>query len=522
MKKFTTFLFPIFAAVAAPLVAQDGALDATFATAGVASFQFSGFSSDGYAIGRQTDGKIVVAGVSQGGGTNIAVARYNTNGTPDATFGTAGLIAHPWGSSTNVTCLTIQSDGKILIGGASAAGTVTGAMIARLAANGSLDATFGTNGIAEFTDQFSQVVDLRVTAGGKIVGLGKANDASPKAVFGVFRRTANGSKDATFGTNGYFFADMGNNVTPTKMALQADGKILMTGTTYNATSKYDMVLGRVTTAGAFDATFGTAGKTISSFAGGSIYEQGNDIVVQSDGKIVVAGRNGNVGGGNNAFMICRYTAAGVLDNTYGTGGFSTLSNANLDEFKAAAIMGDGRVIAVGSTRSTATGQVQKLAISRWTTAGKLDNTFGTNGTSYSIVATGASCEDVVLQPDGKIIVGGWSKGSNSLHSFLLARFNNTGTSGVQVLDAQAFGASVFPNPVSGGVATLALNLPESETLTARLFNLEGRLVETFFSKKMTAGEQAEALNFPAGLPVGMYVLRLETERGVAAISVVVN
>lgn len=511
MKKiYTPLIVMLFAC--SIIKAQDGTPDNSFGTSGIATTQFSNASSDAYAIGRQLDGKIVIAGISAFGGTNICVARFNTNGTLDNTFGSNGQFKYNYGSASGISALAIQTDGKIVLGGASA---VDKAMLVRLTANGQLDNTFGTGGIAEFQDGFSRVLDLRVIAGGKILGMGKAVNASNKPVFGVFRRNADGSKDSAFGTSGYLLADAGDNVTPTKMALQPDGKILVTGTTFLNSTKYDMVITRFTANGAWDTSFGTGGKTITAFSTGNAYEQGNDLLVQPDGKIVIAGRNSN--NNVNSFLICRYKADGTVDTGFGTNGITVtpVASGSNDEIKSVTLMADGKIVVCGNSVTTA----RKIALARYKADGKIDNTFGTNGIVTTTIANGSSAEEVLIQPDGKIVIGGWSQGSNGLRSFVVARYNNTGTSGLPIVQAASIGAKVFPNPIANGTATLTYQLTESQTVATRLLSVEGRHIASFFNEKQTAGEQNQTLEIPVGLPTGLYFLQITTEKGVATMPI---
>jgi uncharacterized delta-60 repeat protein len=491
-----------------PFVAssQDGTLDATFGTGGTTTLVFSGFASDARTIAIQPDGKILIAGTAAGGGSSVAIARYTAAGVLDATFGTAGKIKHNLANSPSITSMALYPDGDILLGGK---GDNQGFLF-RLNADGSKETTFGTDGAVYFANDFTGIVDLRIIAGNKILGCGNGKNGT-NTYFSLFQKNADGTPDTGFGTNGYINHDMGSQETLLQMALQSDGKILLTGTVYDNSTLYDLIVCRFKTDGTIDTSFGTNGITTSSFTSGA-YEQGFDIDVQSDGKIVVAGRSSL--NGLNSFLMVRYKTNGTLDNTFGTNGRTITSiSGSMDEAHSLALTSDGKMIAGGFSGD---GTNRLFTVVRYKSNGVIDPTFGTNGIATTAIGAKSVGEEVLIQSDGKIVMGGYS--DVNPRAFALARFKNTiSTIGTSTPVLADFQAKVFPNPITGSSCTVEYILPVGQSVSLQLFNSDGRLVATLLDKKQNSGVQKEVLNLPNGLNSGIYILKINSETGIQSI-----
>jgi uncharacterized delta-60 repeat protein len=228
----------------------DGSLDNTFSGDGKLTTSIGGNEDYGMSAAIQSDGKIVVAGTVKLTNKDFAVVRYNTDGTLDNTFGTAGIVTTAVGSGDdNGKSVAIQSDGKIVVAG-SAAMTSTDFAVVRYDASGVLDPTFNLDGKA--------------------------------------------TTDIIF--NGY---DAGQSV-----AIQSDGKIVVAGIVMksNIYFTYDFALVRFTTSGFLDATFGTSGKVITAFGNETVSAQAVCAAIQSNGAIIAAG----YAGGNVDIAVARY------------------------------------------------------------------------------------------------------------------------------------------------------------------------------------------------------------------------
>jgi uncharacterized delta-60 repeat protein len=272
-----------------------------------------------------------------GGG---AVARFNTDGSLDTTFSSAGLdiIFSSNGPSLGfISNLSIQTDGKILVTGQNGQSPQVG-LVARLNADGSMDQTFNAKPGPTVIDLVLEQRDGRVLVGG----------------MGLVRLNADGSLDTTWGTPSPAF----NNGTPTGMALQANGRLLVTASgssTFTGTPTF--IVDRYNINGTADTTFGTGGAVTVSFPGvspgGGGSEQASNVLVQPDGKIVAVGIvRPDAGGAFDAqFALARLNPNGALDTTFGSGG-QVINNfgASSNSVPAGAVLQvDGKIVVAGTT-----------------------------------------------------------------------------------------------------------------------------------------------------------------------------
>ncbi|HKZ02733.1 MAG TPA: hypothetical protein VJ180_10855, partial [Pyrinomonadaceae bacterium] len=177
--------------------------------------------------------------------------------------------------------------------------------------------------------------------------------------------------------------------------------------------------------GDLDPTFGNGGKVSTDFDGGS--DQVNAIALQSDGKLLAAGSSINVQAGGQNFALARYDSTGILDPTFGTGGkVSTDFDRGTDASQAIALMSDGRIVLAGRADQSNNGGLN-FALARYASNGTPDQTFGVGGkitTDFDGLTDGAS--KVLLQPDGKILAGGFAAQSGGGTNFALVRYNING------------------------------------------------------------------------------------------------
>src|SRR5215468_3450092 len=249
---------------------QSGTLDATFGTGGEVTTNF-GSSAGAGNVAIQPDGKLVVAGtISQNGRTDFAVSRYNTDGTLDAGFGVGGKVTTDFFDGYDVgSGVVIQADGKIVVGGTVGTNPFADFGLARYNSNGTLDTTFGTGGKvnASFFDPISgghisaNAYSLALQPDGKIVQSGEANIKGGNS-FGLVRYNSNGTLDPTFGSGGKVTTDFfapGQTISfafANSITIQPDGKIIAAGDS-GINEAHDFVLARYNSDGTLDPTFGT-------------------------------------------------------------------------------------------------------------------------------------------------------------------------------------------------------------------------------------------------------------------------
>jgi len=413
----------------------NGSLDNTF---GIITTTFSRkktcLDDRGNATAIQSDGKIVVAGRSD---QKYALIRYNTNGSLDATFGFGGIVATDIWYSIN--SIAIQSDGKILAAGQGSQGLI------RFNSNGSLDATFGNGGTAIISgDAIANA--LTIQNDGKII---IACESQGSTIISLLRFNGNGTLDSSFGFNGIATkSGLGGRA----LAIQSDSKIAVAGFIEKVTSTggtaYEFALVRYNTNGGFDSTFGIGGIVSTTIGDFAIAEA---IAIQSDGKILLAGWTNTADGG---FVLARYNTNGSLDNTFGNNGIVNTNISDVEKVNSLVIQSDGKIIA-GGYSIQGSNFVLNLTVVRYKTNGSLDSTFGNAG--IVVTPVGNHNTDLyyikcalALQTDGKIIAAGVSAFNNN-YDFALVRYHNDNTLGINKIGNKNTEINIFPNPTTGKI-----------------------------------------------------------------------
>ncbi len=396
----------------------SGSLDTTFGTGGIVTTPIGSYDAYAYALGIQSDGRILAAGYSSNGSNyDFALVRYNTNGSLDTTFGTGGTVTTPIGSGNAIAnALGIQSDGNIVATGSSYNGSNYDITLVRYKTNGSLDTTFGTGGIVTtpIGSYDAYAYALAIQSDGRIVVSGYSSNGS-NYDFALVRYNTDGSLDTTFGTGGIVITPMGSGYDIAyALAIQSDGRILAAGNSYNG-SNYNFALVRYNTNGSLDTTIGTGGIVTTSIGTGD--SEALALGIQSDGNILAAGKSPD--GSNNDFALVRYNTNGSLDTTFGTGGIVTTPVGNgADYANALVIQSDGNILAAGKSLN---GSHYDFTLVRYNTNGSLDTTFGTGG----IVTTPIGSYDSYaiafgIQSDGNILAAGSSDNGSNINFALVS------------------------------------------------------------------------------------------------------
>lgn len=415
--------------------------------------------------------KIVVAGNQTPGfaphfisGGNYAITRLNADGSLDNSFAGTGHKIFQSGSNgapiLELNNLIVLPDNKIIYAGRSTTTFPSKMVVFKINADGSFDATFGTNGQVIFSSgplSWHSMDALGVQSNGKLLLLGKNFDNNAPTVGSISRLNANGSTDNSFGTSGVLVPNLGfsdNQVTYNMIKVLNDNSFLVVGThVAQATSIRQNFVAKFDANGLLQTNFGNNGKIILPITNGERLDfYNNDIEVASDGAIYI-NCSVNSGNGNNSVLVYKLNSNGTLVNSYGQNGRLTLPDFHYDSWYRydAQLQGDQLLVA----GMVDTGVAASYKLQRFNADGTEDLTF-VNPLSH-ITATRYALDHsfyLGLQSDNKIMLGGYGKRDDKAADSIfpvVMRFVNktspvdTGTSVVNIKDQNRI--KVFPNPV---------------------------------------------------------------------------
>jgi len=385
-----------------------GLLDVTFGAgeddgtqAGVVSTSLGDGNDMAEDLSVGADGTVVVVGNRDNGKSNdIVLVRYTTDGSFDGSFGageddgtSAGVVNISLGEGNDFgTAVAAQADGKLVVAGYHEDGASTNMVVLRVNTDGTLDQSFGTS-----------------------------NDG-----------TENGIVNISLGE--------GNDIAR-DIAVQADGKIVIAGDSVVADGSSNIIVARLNADGSVDESFGQSedgtpnGFIATSLGNGD--DKANALVLQADGKIVVAGNRVAEDGSSN-ILVARYDAAGVPDASFGAAGDDgtpegfvnlSLGDGN-DVARDVALQADGKIVVVGD--SVAADGSSNFVLAQLNADGTADEAFGVSedGTPNGFVSTSLGegsdfATGLAVQADGKLVVAGYHQEGESTN-IAVARYTATG------------------------------------------------------------------------------------------------
>jgi len=427
----------------------DGTLDASFDLDGIVTTTFTS-DSRAQSVALQSDGKIVATGFTSGG-YDFAIVRYNSDGSQDPSFDGDGKVTTDLGYNERANKIVIQPDGKILVGGTYFSKYF---MLARYNPNGSLDTSFSGNGILSTYsgNGYDELTSLLLQPDGKIIA-GGWNQGGPTSFFMV-RYHSNGDLDSSFsgdGKNLFSLTPQGLQKL-TSMALQQDGKIIVTGGYSSDYINYYYAITRLNTNGSFDNTFDNDGMILTNISGGYDF---SSTAIQMDGKILIAGSSTNTATDFD-FTLMRYNSNGTPDQSFDSDGITTTAMSNLrDE-------------------------------------------------AYTMA----------IQPDGKILLGGYSNTEvSNNYSFALARYFSGIEVGILDFSLNPKLVLFYPNPVHQ-YAVIHYELGHSEVISMDLKDIEGCHISTFVDHEpREPGRYSQKLEIPDNIRPGSYILTISDGSG---------
>lgn len=493
--------------------AQTVSLDTTFGINGKMLNRFPGWQAGILASKLQSDGKIVVCGyrtIYLTGDKDTILGRYNADGTLDTSFGTNGfvIIDELFIDGTGTKSLLIQPDGKIVVTGANwTEGEGLNFHTYRFSASGTPDTTFGTSGIVstDINSSLDEATTILLQPDNKLLVLGTyLMSGNIRHLCGV-RYNVDGSLDTTFGTNGKaMFGSLAANYSNqlTDAFLETNGKIVM-GALHDIDGESgNFVVAKFNANGTIDTGFGTNGARITNFGA----EDRLMSLQKINGKYYAFGYSENAEN-EASIAISRYSTAGALDSTFGTNGKVLLhrnATSTLDLVADARLVGD-KILCVGygeSENQSAPFHIDGLLI-RLNLDGSIDTTF--NNTGYVLADFSNGLTDIFITLEMQPDGKILAQGTSTVSnddSFVLARYQ-IAELGTGNFQSDSF--KVYPNPFSESITieNKDLNLMNA---TAELYDISGRKLSEY---KLDG--TSNSIQMDKNLSKGTYLLKLTSE-----------
>lgn len=407
-----------------------GCLDDTFGNGGVVTTSVNSNTSNGWAnaVTVQLDDKIVVAADSNNqensSTSNFYVLRYLPDGTLDTGFGNGGVARITMTTAADYErpyAVALQADGKILVGGI-IVGKTWSAAVARLNTDGSLDSTFGTGGRVIFTyvnKEQARVNKIRVESTGSIV-LGGTSGGN----FGIAKLTPSGNFDTGFNGTGKISVSVSAPKSSkdggfSDLVIQPDGKYLASGLSSSGPRQpRSWSLVRLNPNGTLDLNFGSNGKLTHNLGG--TWSNPRNLHVYNDGTILAVGEL--LISPYSTYVLIRYLSNGQLDTSFGTNGMLMREAGGASRIEGLIVEGDGKIVGAGHWRDPSNSNTN-LVIMRMHADGSMDESFGTGGSTFiDLNGLNDAGHDLAVQSGKYLVAGIASVGSGVPSSIGLYRF----------------------------------------------------------------------------------------------------
>ncbi len=500
-----TRLLPLLLLPLAAL-AQPGTLDPSFGSGGTV-FLTPDPVAGASAVVLTADGKLVLAGRVGG---DAALLRLNTDGSLDSSFGEEGYARLDFGGEEEqqFAGLVVRADGSVVASGLALDGEGDGInVLAAFTPDGVLDPSFGDAGTVSVSEGFERLEFLRLAErpDGRLIvtGTGFASGASQTAAI-VAQFSADGALDSSFGTDGIAqLTSPGSlSLVGQDLALEDDGDIVVGGFASSGTFSVEPFAARLTAEGALDASFG-----VRTFDFGEDFSLASGVIVDEAGRAVLVGSAVDLFAGASSLVLARLNAdTGTLDSSFGEGGlvFTTLGT-NIAQGVDVTELEDGALLTAGPAGPD--GLSADLTVARFLPDGALDASFGTNGVAAADVRPVDVAGALAVEPDGDIVVVGYeATGVGGFAGIEAARFTAPPVSAEptgEALSAFRLGAP-YPNPARD-VARLPVSAPQGASVRVEAFDRLGRRVAVLHDGPLASGVHVE---FDLGrLASGAYAVR---------------
>jgi uncharacterized delta-60 repeat protein len=506
--------------------AQAGILDPSFgAGAGFVTTSFGFTGGSAHKVLPLPDGRVLAIGISSLSTTSSGppnyvrsyqdvfdIARYNANGSLDPSFGTNGKKQIAEGHTTDYYYPTaaLQPDGKIILSGMFLnPDSNYDMLLVRLDSTGFIDYSFGDSGrvVSDYHHHHSWSSDIALQPDGKVVQIGSTITSHGSYVF-LARYQTDGRPDSTFGDNGIVDSTIKFN-SDFYMHLLPSGKILVAG--------QDSII-RLNQDGSLDRSFHiNYPPALYHSLMATFY-----IDVSADGHIVIAGDS------NLRFtksILVKTDSNGVIDTTFANRGYTHYHLAKYCQPSGVFAMPDGSVLMLMYLNYNSYAlPTSSIAVVRYRPDGRIDSTFGTNGT---FVFDTAQYKDQIaysmaLDRDGKILLAGRTQAiSGSQNEFTVWRLLNQLNTGVLDFNGDKNAMLVYPNPISHE-ATLTYSLNQSGNVSISLYDMTGREVKQITDNEFKpVGTYHQHITLPDQIATGTYTLRIGNGSGTSSIRVTI-
>lgn len=454
----------------------------------------------------QSSGKTLVLSDSYntGNGNTQILTRYNTDGSLDLTFGVNGIIENLFADLN----LFQQPDGKFLI--------CNYYEIQRYSVDGILDTTFGNNGSTEFILQNPNPVDIIdnivITSDSKIL-LAIDYLQGNKISFGVLKLNSNGSIDTTFGVNGFATARFNTFASDdiefaASICINSLNEIIVSGYSRlnvqvpQTTSTSSLGILKFNQNGTLNTSFGINGK-YSMLNNEFLYP--NNIISLPNNQFIINSIT-NLSGLRKSISM-KFNSNGSLDNSFGTNGIVNDTNFNNDMI----VQNDGKILKTGSLNN-------QMSTTRFNSNGSLDNTFGNLGHLTTNVNSESKSNTIYQTINNQFLIGGYTITNQNVIKYAIARYTNTNLGNLNFNNTNNQ-ILVYPNPIEES-ATFEYNLQNSDTISIDIFDLQGKKVKSIVdNKNIESGNQQQTIDLTNGFVTGNYILIFRTNFGSQSIQI---
>jgi uncharacterized delta-60 repeat protein len=464
----------------------------------------------------QDDGSIVVCGFSFFG-KEIYLRRLTSDGRIDSSFGLNGTVISSFGLEFhNPRDIAIQEDEKIVITGTSSfTGNVNDIFLARYNTDGSLDSSFGDKSGWTLIPRTSHATTITIQPDTKILIAGSTRSFTNTSQFFLARFDRNGIIDSSFGIDGIVKTDFDNEGDfINNIALQPDGKIVAVGIAYFSDGPSNKIpyiaIARYLPDGTLDSEFGEGGKVKLKLAE---YAEGFGVGIQPNGKIVISGYTSKL---KSNYVVARYLSNGVLDSTFGENGVTVTDlGGNDDRGYELVIQNNGRIVVRGTPGITLAGYTGDrpgiiTKIKRWIRKNILNFTSTNDGSAayYAVEqSSGAGFTTVKQIKPGKTgDVYSYPLPQNTNATYRIKAVQQDGSvvysDAISAGTASAGSISIVPNPAKDFISISGLQ--PDKICTINITNHEGK---TVLVKNISAAQKIDISH----LPKGIYFIRIQQD-----------